>query len=152
MSRLDPHKLHVTFASGTSPQGPVVPRAYTLTHSDSTGDLFLTVGADYDRRQIRGWYTRLLRDEVLAEWKTEGTPRLEVHCHVSGGLVVGSARWRLDIFRSHLPMVIEAFRYGDRDLFLAHPNLDAAAVMVHFHSKRARYDVSEEWGRLRDYA
>jgi hypothetical protein len=25
-----------------------------LTHSDATGDLFLTIGADYDRRQIGG--------------------------------------------------------------------------------------------------
>jgi len=151
LSRLDPRKLHVTFAPGVSPQGPVLPRAYTLTHSDSTGELFLTVGPSYDRRQISGWYTRLMRDEVLAEWRMENTARLDVHCHVSGGLVVGSARWRYDIFRGHLPMVIEAFRYGDREFFLTHPDLDEATVWVHFHSTRARYEVSEAWGRLRDY-
>ena len=27
---------------------------------------------------------RLLRDEVLAEWRWEGAPTLHVHCHVSG--------------------------------------------------------------------
>jgi hypothetical protein len=151
VSRLDPARLHVTFAPGVSPQGPVIPRAYTLTHSDSTGELFLTVGSTYDRRQISGWYTRLMRDEVLAEWQAEDSPRLDVHCHVSGGLVVGSARWRYDIFRGHLPMVIEAFRHGDRELFAAHPHLDEARVMVRFHSARARFDVTEDWGRLRDY-
>ena len=31
-----------------------------------------------------GWYIRLLRDEVLAEWRWEGAPTLHVHCHVSG--------------------------------------------------------------------
>jgi hypothetical protein len=75
VSRLAPHKLHVTFVSGVSREGPVVPRAYTLTHSDSTGELFLTVGPTYDRRQISGWYTRLMRDEVLAEWQLREAPR-----------------------------------------------------------------------------
>ena len=151
MSRLDPGKLHVTFAPGVSPQGPVTPRAYTLTHSDSTGDLFLTVGPTFDRRQTAGWYTRLLRDEVLAEWRIEDAARLDVHCHVSGGLALGPAGWRFGIFRSHLPMVIEAFRYGDRGLFVVCPELDEATVWVRFHSARTRYDLSEEWGRLRDY-
>ncbi len=32
-----------------------------------------------------GWYVRLLRDEVLAEWQLDGpSPTLHVHCHVSG--------------------------------------------------------------------
>ena len=32
-----------------------------------------------------GWYVRLLRDEVLAEWQLDGaSPALHVHCHVSG--------------------------------------------------------------------
>jgi len=151
VSRLDPDKLHVSFARGVSARGPIVPRAYTLTHSDSTGDLFLTVGAEHDRRQISGWYTRLLRDEVLAEWSQEDGPRLEVHCHVSGGLVLGRAEWRYNIFRGHLPMVIEAFRCGDRELFAAHPELDDAPVSVRFHSTAPRFDLNEAWGELGDY-
>ena len=71
MSRLQPDKLHVQFARGTAPDGPVVPRRYTMTHSDTTGDLFLTVAAKYNRKQIAGWYTRLMRDEVLAEWQRQ---------------------------------------------------------------------------------
>jgi hypothetical protein len=41
---LDPRRLHVVFAPGVAVAGPVVPRAYALTHSDSTGELFLTIG------------------------------------------------------------------------------------------------------------
>lgn len=151
MARLDPDKLHVSFTPEVSPEAPIVPRAYTLTHSDSTGDLFLTVGAGYDRRQISGWYTRLLRDEVLAEWRSEDGPVLEVHCRVSGGLVLGRSEWRYNIFRGHLRMVIEAFRYGDRRLFAAHPELDDAPVSVRFHSTDPRFDLTEAWGRLGDY-
>jgi hypothetical protein len=64
MTRLKPEKLHVRFSAGTTPEGPVTPRRYTLTHSDATGDLFLTVGPEYDRAQISGWQTRLMRDRV----------------------------------------------------------------------------------------
>jgi hypothetical protein len=151
MSQLNPQNLQVKFAEGTTPDGPVTTRAYTLTHSDSTGDLFLTVGLQYDHRQISGWYTRLMRDEVLAEWQFEDKSELHVHCHVSGGLVLGSAGWRDSIFRRHLPMVLETFRYGDQALFEAFPELNRASVKVHFHATQARYDRIEAWGKPGDY-
>ena len=152
MSRLNPEKLHVQFAPGTAPDGPVTPRCYTLTHSDATGDLFLTIGPDYDRQQTAGWQTRLMRDEVIAEWRdgAEG-PALHLHCHVSGGLVLGQAGMRDAIFRRELPLVLEAFRFGDRRLFEAHPELDQAPIWVHFHATQARYDQTEPWGVPADY-
>jgi hypothetical protein len=152
MSRLKPEKLHVRFVAGTAPDGPVIPRRYTLTHSDTTGDLFLTIGADYDRKQISGWYPRLLRDEVLGEWREENGPALHVHCHVSGGLVVGSARWRDAIFQRELPLVLEAFRFGDRRLFEAQPELDQAPIWVHFHARQPRYNRVESWGVPAEFA
>ena len=153
MSRLKPEKLHVRFVSGATPEGPVIPRRYTLTHSDTTGDLFLTIGPDYDQQQIAGWYTRLMRDEVLAEWREEENgPALYVHCHVSGGLVVGSARWRDAIFRRELPLVLEAFRFGDRRLFEAQPELDQAPIRVHFHARQPRYNRVESWGVPAEFA
>jgi hypothetical protein len=152
VGRLRPGKLHVTFAPGTTSEGPVTPRRYTLTHSDRTGDLYLTIGGDYDRKQISGWYTRLLRDEVLAEWRVQKSgAALHVHCHVSGGIVLGSARWRYDIFRRELPLVLEALRFGDRALYPAHPDLDQAAICVHFHAVQRKYDRRERWGAPRDY-
>lgn len=147
MSRLRPQKLHVQFAQGVTPEGPLASRRYTLTHSDTTGDLYLTVGLQYDRQQISGFYTRLMRDEVLAEWREEdGGPALHVFCHVSGGLAFGPARWRYRIFRHELPLVLEAFRHGDRRLFEAMPPLDEAAIWVHFRSHRRRYRCKERWG------
>jgi len=93
MSRLDPGKLHVRLGAGVTPEGPLIPRRYTLTHSDSTGDLYLAIAAEVDRKQISGWYTRLMRDEVLAEWQEgEEEPALHVFCHVGGGLVFWQ-RW-----------------------------------------------------------
>lgn len=151
MSRLRPEKLHVRLAEGWMADGPVTPRRYTLTHSDMTGDLFLTVGPSFDRAQISGLYTRLMRDEVLAEWREEEGPSLHMFCHVSGGLVFGSASFRYAIFRQELPLVLECFRYGDRRLFEAHPELDRAPIRVDFRSSRRRYRRRERWGTPADY-
>ena len=147
MGRLDPGKLHVQFAPGVTPQGPLSPRRYTLTHSDSTGDLFLTVAPEVDQQQISGWYTRLMRDEVVAEWQEgpEG-PALHVFCHVSGGLAFGGAAMRYGIFQRELPLVLESFRYGDAELFAAQPELDQAPIWIHFHSTSRRYQKTERWG------
>jgi hypothetical protein len=162
VSRLDPARLHVEWALGSTAMGPLprpallagplLPRTYTLTHSDSTGELYLTVGPAYDQDQISGWYTRFMRDEVLAEWlQGDSGPELHVHCHVSGGVIAGSAGWRDAIFRRELPLVLEAFRIGDQQLVTANPELDNSAVWVHFHSTHARYDRVEMWGKFADY-
>ena len=151
MTRLNPDKLHVKLVDGVYPEGPLTPRCYTLTHSDTTGDLFLSIGRDYNRPQISGLYTRIMRDEVLAEWKEDTQPALHVHCHVSGGLVVGTARWRDSILRYHMPMVLEAFRYGDAALVDAFPYVSQAAVIVHFHARQKSLGVTENWGVWDDY-
>lgn len=152
MASLNPAQLNTRFMSGTDPEGPLSPRCYTLTHSDRTGDLFLTIGHDYDLAQISGWYTRLMRDEVLANWQQEDSgPCLLVHCHVSGGLVVGTAVWRLNIFRYHMRQVLEAFRFGDQAIVAANPMLDESSILVHFHARQKHLDQVEDWGIFRDY-
>lgn len=79
-------KLIVNYLSGVNPNGPITPRCYTLTHSDFTGELFLSIGVEFDKKAISGFYTKIMRDEVLAEWvKQENGYSLNVYCHVSGG-------------------------------------------------------------------
>lgn len=152
MRELNPQKLHVTFQKGSSAKELSVPRKYTLTHSDLSGDLFLTIGSEYDRKQISGFYTRLMRDEVLAELKRdEGILGLHIYCHVSGGLVFGSAHWRSENLHHHMRLVLEAFRYGDQELVAAHPELDQIIVWVHFKSSHKRYDLVENWGLVQNY-
>ncbi len=152
MSQLRPEKLHVRFASGSQPGGPAVPRRYTLTHSDLTGDLFLTMAPDYNQEQLSGFQMRLMHDEVLGEWLQEGDSfALHLYCHVSGGLIFGPARLRDFFFRRELPLALQALRYGDRALFQAHPVLDQAPVWVHFRAAQARYNRVERWGVPADY-
>jgi hypothetical protein len=152
MERLNPDKLHVTYLADTTPDSFTLPRRYTLTHSDITGQLFLSIGNEYDTKQISGLYTRLMRDEVLAEFTQEEDGLVfRVHCHVSGGFVLGTARWRYNIFRHELPLVLEAIRHGDRALFEQNPQLDNTPVLIHFKSTDKRFNKVENWGTMADH-
>jgi hypothetical protein len=153
MKRLHPRKLHVKYLDDIPNSNLVLPRRYTLTHSDATGDLFLSIGSPYKKDQISGLYTRLMRDEVLAELcHDEDDLKLKVYCHLSGGLVLGWASLRYRIFRSELQLVLEAIRYGDKTLFDNHLELDKTQVLVHFQYARNRPDKIEQWGIIADYA
>ena len=152
MERLNPEKLHVTYLTGTTPENLVLPRLYTLTHSDRTGELFLTIGGQYDKQQISKLYTRLMRDEVLAELADDGDrPVFKVYCHVSGGFIIGTAKWRYNIFHSELPLVLEAIRYSDRTRFEKNPQLDITPVLICFQSTDSRFNRVENWGVMADY-
>ena len=152
MKRLNTNKLHVNDLTGATSRITSLPRRYTLTHSDLTGDLFLTIGDNYDKKKISRLYTRLMRDEVLVELvQKEDRLEFRVYCHVSGGLVFGTAKWRSDIFHLELPLVMEAIRYGDRNFFETNPNLDQVPVSVYFRSNKSRYNQVENWGIMADY-
>jgi hypothetical protein len=152
MTRLIPEKLRVKFLPGMTPDSLETPRYYTLTHSDTTGDLFLSIVLCYDTKQTSKLYTRLMRDEVLAELTKDSNQFvLKVHCHVSGGLVFGRAKWRYDIFCSELSLALEAIRYGDKTFFEQNPQLDKTPVKVHFKSSSNKYNKTENWGTIADY-
>jgi hypothetical protein len=153
MQRLDAKKPYVTFLPGATPEQLILPRRYTLTHSDITGNLYLSIGRGYDKKKITKLYARLMRDEVLAELvNNKGNLEFRTHCHVSGGFIVGTARWRYNIFRSELPLALEAIRYGDRTLYEKNPELDHIPVFVYFHSRKKSYNIVERWGTLVDFA
>ena len=152
MKRLNPDKLHVTYLHNSTPDKLELPRRYTLTHSDKTGELFLSIGNDYNTKQISKIYTRFMRDEVLAELYNNGENySLRIHCHVSGGFVLGTAKWRYNILKSELPLAIEALRYGDRALYEQNPALDKAGVIIHFHSTNIKFDKVEDWDTVDNY-
>ncbi|KAK4422712.1 protein STAY-GREEN, chloroplastic [Sesamum alatum] len=130
-----------------------LPRAYTLTHSDITSKLTLAISQTINNSQLQGWYNRLQRDEVVAEWKKiKGKMSLHVHCHISGGhfLLDLCAKLRYYIFCKELPVVLKAFVYGDENLFNNHPELQDALVWVYFHSNIPEFNKVECWGPLKE--
>jgi hypothetical protein len=144
----DAAKLRVTFSEGCAPDAPVSPRRYTLTHSDATGDLFLTIGCEYDDKALGALQVRLERDEVLGEWVSDADgPRLELTMMAQGGVpFFGTGAMRRDIFCHYRTMVLSALRYGDRRFTEAHPDLADAPVVARFRWRDER-DDTESWGR-----
>ncbi|WOL18157.1 protein STAY-GREEN, chloroplastic-like [Canna indica] len=149
-------KLKVMFLGVDEEKHPAkIPRAYTLTHSDVTANITLAISHTINSAQLQGWYNRLQRDEVVAEWKkVQGKMSLHVHCHISGGHFLHDliAGLRFYIFRKELPVVLKAFVHGDETLFGHHPELEEAMVWVYFHSNLPEFDRLECWGPLREAA
>ncbi|GLJ45353.1 hypothetical protein SUGI_0954620 [Cryptomeria japonica] len=145
-------KLKVLFLGTHEENHPAqLPRTYTLTHSDITSKITVAISQTINKDQLQGWYNRLQRDEVLAQWKmSQGKMSLHVHCHISGGhwLLDAIAKLRFYIFRKELPVVLEAFRHGDKALFEKHPELEDALVWVYFHSNVKQFKRLECWGSL----
>ncbi len=146
MERLNPEKLYVKYGPGATTTEPIIGRKYTLTHSDTTADLFLTIGLEYAYEEINE-----MRDEVLAEWQTyEGNPLLYVYVYVGQfGPVINAIRDT--IFRRELPLALEAIRYGDSEFFMEYPQLDDAPIWIYFDSPNPDYNKFEYWGTPKDY-
>lgn len=147
MNILDPEKLHVEIRNDVTDTEPVFGRKYTLTHSDQTAELFLTISMQFAYEKVT-----VIRDELLAEWTlTNGIPYLYVHIYLNGMLNPDALVMRDEIFRRELPLALEAIRYGDRSFFDAHPDLDNAEIWVQFYSENPAYNRFEFYGLIKDY-
>lgn len=147
MSKLNPEKLSVEFRPGVTAAEPVIPRRYTLTHSDITAELFLTIGLTYAFDK-----TNIMKDEVLAEWiKTKDRYFCHVYLHVDGKFGEKETAMRNYIFRRELPLALEAIRYGDRKFFDVHPELNHIPIIVYFMSESPKFNSIENWGNFSDY-
>jgi hypothetical protein len=146
MKKLNPEKLFVEFRPGVTPTEPIVPRRYSLTHSDITAELFLVVDQEYAYDKVN-----IMRDEVLAEWRTH-----------NGGLFLYAAVFvgnygpilsaiRNTIFRRELPLALEAIIYGDRRFFIEHPLLKNAPIWIQFDADDPKYNSLEYWGTPNDF-
>jgi len=146
MERLDPEKLYVEFRSGVTTTEPILGRKYTLTHSDITAELFLTIGLKFAYDKITS-----MRDEVLAEWRNSNPSLfLYVYIYVGNFSTIMNAI-RNTIFRRELPLALEAIIYGDSEFFIAHPQLDNAPIWIYFDSTDPTYNRFEYWGTPMDY-
>lgn len=146
MNRLDPKKLHVEFREGVTQKEPVISRKYTLTHSDTTGELYLTVGLEYACDKINS-----MRDEVTGRWRLINKRNvLYINCYIGGGSLIAAIK-RYDIFKKELPLAFEAIRCGDSAFFEEHKELDNSPIWVHFDSAYPFYNRLEVMGTPAQY-
>lgn len=128
----DSNKLQTTFIYPATPSKPVIGRKYTLTHSDTTGIVFLDIGTEYNYSAIN----EELRDELFGRWvfyDDDNSYKLFFYAFV-GGDNFSTALKRYNIFKSHMNMAIQAIIYGDRYLFKEYPQLINTPIYVKFDS------------------
>lgn len=147
MNKLNPTKLTTTFKYVT-PINPITPRRYTLTHSDITAQLFLTIGLVFDFDAINP-----MRDEVMCEWcKVQNTYIFHAYVQVDSELEnQTTSATRYNIFKQEMPLALEAIRFGDQTFFKYHSALDYVPICIHFHSIYPEFNVIEYWGTPIDY-
>lgn len=150
MSKFNPERLSVEFRDRVTATGPIIPRNHTLTHSDSTGDLFLTIGTQFAWDKVNAE----LRDEVLGEWKLNGA-----YLYYTVYVLINQQQQNLktairrnEVFRRELPLALTAIRYGDRFLFDLYPSLDHEPIIVNFISTYPQLFKQERLGTFSSFS
>ncbi len=106
-------------------------RKYTVTHSDTTGDLFVTIGSSF----ARDLYSDM-RDEVLFQWVNfDGVPVLAGKVLVSGEGIEDNKGIRKQIFMREFDKAVEAVFRGDQELFQKYTELHQAPILVYFQEE-----------------
>ena len=147
MIKFQPDKLNVSYKDEIGTKNSLLTRKYTLTHSDESGELFLSIGKKYDLDKIN--YN--VRDEVLGSWEKDDKEYLLITLEVDNGEDLSNTVKRDKIFRQELPLALMAIIYGDNLFLENNKELYEAPIIVKFNSKFGEYDTLEEWGKVKDY-
>lgn len=147
MFKFNPKDLKVSLKNGISIMEPAELRKYTLTHSDETGELFLTIGNEYDNDSI----DYKVRDEVLGIWVKKDKYYLLLSVQLDNGEGILNTTIRDKIFREELPIAIQAIICGDNLFIENNKELYDAKVLVKFNSGINEYNCVEDWGYIKDY-
>jgi hypothetical protein len=149
MSLFNPSKLKVSYMAPVTELRPLEGRKYTLTHSDVTGELFLTIGCQFDTASIN--YS--MRDEVVAEWIPHlGEFQLWGRVYVSNGEFDEKyAQVRFLIFQRELHLAIKAMAFGDRSIYSCFPWLLDAPIYIQFESSYPQFQQTLYYGTPRQY-
>ena len=147
MRELKPQKVFVQYRDRMKPYEPVIGRKYTITHSDTTAELFVFVAEKYAEDQI----TRM-RDEVRVAWEQNRKGLALIgSVIVDGKDISGNAYIRNRIFYNEMPTALQALRQADRFLFSKDPMLDNTPVFIHFISSSPAYDKTYDFGTIGNY-
>lgn len=147
MRELNPQKVFVQYRDRMKPYEPVMGRKYTITHSDTTAELFVFVAEQYAEDQITA-----MRDEVRVAWEqTQNGLALIGSVIVDGNGVIGIAFIRNKIFYEEMSTALQALRQADRFLFETDPNLDNTPVYIHFISSNSTYNKTYDYGVIGSY-
>lgn len=150
MSDFDPRKLSVNLISPATFTQPLEGRKYTLTHSDTTAELFLDIGYMYNYKSINP----IMRDEVVAEWKRTPYGQLTLlgEAYVDGGEFSHKvAEVRLGVFMKEMATALKGMVNGDRPFYGRYPFLLDAPIFIQYLSSYPSYRQLVYYGKPRQY-
>ena len=147
MKELNPQKVFVQYRDIMKPYEPVISRKYTITHSDTTAELFVFVAENYAEDQVTK-----MHDEVRIAWEqTQKGLVLFGSVIVDGKDVRGNSYIRNKIVYNEMPTALQALRQADRFLFDKEPALDNTPVFIHFISSNPEYDKTYNFKVIGNY-
>ena len=147
MKKIDPSKVVIEMRDYVTPHEPVLNRKYTMTHSDETAELFVTIGKKYAEDKVEA-----LRDEVRMEFEdTENGLILMGEVLIDGDGVIGKKEFRNNIFAREMDIALQAIRYADQKLFSCIRELDDIPVLIWFRSEDPEYNKLYDYGTMKEY-
>ncbi|WP_409270233.1 staygreen family protein [Neobacillus sp. SCS-31] len=148
MTKFNQANLTVTYIAPITPFRPLEGRKYTLSHSDTTGKLFLTIGPEYSYST-----TTVAKDEVFAEWvQSMGEYSLYGRVHVSSGeFDEQQSGVRFMIFKKEMDLALTAIVYGDQVFYKSFPWLLDAPIYIQFDSIYPEFKKVLYYGTPRQY-
>jgi hypothetical protein len=142
---IDPNKLFSTY-SNVSHTKFDYPRFYTITHSDETGDIFMDIGDQPNKKLLNDPQTLKFQDQVIGEWITN---MLILEVVLFRKNIPFDEDFRLKIFNRELPRVIKIIKYLECSMFNRNPGLLDSKIVVIYRSDNG--DYSEELGMIKDF-
>lgn len=147
MDNFDTTKINIELRNKVDIAAPVLGRSYTVTHSDDTGDIFVTIGTDFAVDRFGP-----LNDQVLLRMECfNGQFQLNglVCLDLPGSKF--SIKQRSDIFSEKMYLALMSIRYADSYFYEKCCSRDTIPVYMHFYSKDPRYDRVHYFGEIGDY-
>lgn len=150
MSNFNSEKLSIKYIPPATPTLPVESRKYTLTHSDITAELFLSIGYVYDVDAI----DMKMRDEVIAQWQKtpNGHYYLFGKVYVSGGEFnefVSSIRF--NVFQREMNTALKGIVYGDREFYHYYPSFLDFPIYIYYESIYPQFRKLYYYGTPQQY-
>lgn len=152
--RLNPYLLPIFYESSDIITNLNLPRKYTSTHNDTTAEIYISIGHDYNKYLLSSEEVINNQTQVTGKWiYNQDKHRHEIHLQVDVSTIKNpNAELRNTIFCAELGPVLEGIAFAETALLEKHPKLGNTRILVHFKSIDEKYDRIEKWHRLKYWA
>lgn len=148
----NPLKSLLNYSSSNIMTKFCLPRKYTSTHSDETGEIFLAVDKKYYKPYLENEESQKVESQVIGKWvKKKNKYKILLKVVVSSEKNP-NAKLRYDIYQRELPHVLKTIALAESCTMKHDDNIKKAKIYVKFDSIDPKYQKVQYWGRLSKWA